>query len=112
MCWNKGFLSKKSSYTCSYSLKIPNWLVNFVRSVCLGVSFFRSALFCEIFSYFPHVVRGFNLFLADCEWGGVHTGLVDSLFVAASIVWQLVLYLSFAVWLYYAVYDLVIILCM
>ena len=32
--------------------------------------------------------------------------VVNLLFVAASIVWQLILYLSYAAWLYYAVYDL------
>ena len=30
--------------------------------------------------------------------------VVNSLFVVASIVWQLVFYLSFVVWLYYAMF--------
>ena len=39
--------------------------------------------------------------------------VVNSLVVAASIVWQLVFYLIFVIWLYYyAVFGLVIILCM
>ena len=44
-----------------------------------------------------------------CPFYGGDSVVVNSLFVAASIVWQLVLHLSFDMWLYYVIFCQVII---
>ena len=44
-----------------------------------------------------------------CPFYGGDYVVVNSLFVAASIVWQLVLHLSFDMWLYYVIFCQVII---